>query len=494
LITFLVLPNPQQTLIPLPTQKQERNPMSRTDKWAANQSKVKTKAVRFQIAVSLAAVALSGSMVACGDGGGSATTTSQVTASPQITTTTLPAGATNLGYSQTVQGAGGSGTGYTWTVSAGTLPPGLTLLSGTPNATISGISTTAGPSNFTLRLQDSNGQTATQALSLTVNTAMVRIVAGVGTAGFSGDGGQATAAELNTPSGIVVDALGNLLIADQLNNRIRSVNAQTQVITSVAGTITGGFNGDGPALATQLNSPGGLALDATGNWIFADSGNQLLRRVNTLNMQVSTLAGTQGAPGFSDAPVQFNNPAGIAIEGAGTVLVADALNHRVRRINLQTGVATTVAGTGIGGYNNDNVPAVTAQLNMPTGVAVDGAGNIFIADSLNQRVRRVDAISGQITTVAGTGILGFNGDNQNATLAHLAFPLGVGVDAVGNVLVADSFNNRVRLVNIQSGEISTIAGDGTSAQVNGPFAVAVDAVGNVYFTEAAGNRVGRVGQ
>ena len=421
---------------------------------------------------------------------------------------TLTQGVSNLGYNQVVQGGGGSGAGYVWTVSMGALPSGITLINGTPNATLRGIPTVTGTFNFTIRVQDSTGQSSTQDLVLQINDAMVRAVAGTGSAGFSGDLGIATAAALNTPAGVVVDGAGNILIADQLNQRVRLVDGLTGQITTVVGTGVQGFNGDLSALSTNFNSPVGVGLDALGNRLLIDSGNHRLRRVDLQTMLVSTLAGT-GIGGFNgDGPVattQLNGPAGMAVEASGTVLIADSLNNRVRRVNLQTGQVTTVAGTGTGGFNADNIPASSAQLNLPTGVAVDSSGNIFIADTLNQRIRRVDGVTNEITTVAGNGAFGFNGDNPSATLARLSFPLGVAVDAAGNVLVADSLSHRVRLVNMQSGEINTIIGTGipiyngdnqlaTTAQINAPLGLTVNAIGEVFFTEAGGMRVRRVGQ
>ena len=256
---------------------------------------------------------------------------------------------------------------------------------------------------------------------------MVRPVAGTGSAGFSGDNGVATAAALDTPTGVAVDVAGNILIVDQLNHRVRSVDVQTGQITTVGGTGVLGFNGDLTALSTHFNSPVGIGLDPSGNWLLIDSGNQRLRGVNVQTMLVSTLAGT-GAGGFNGdglgATTQLNGPAGLAVETSGNVLIADTLNHRVRRVNLQTGQVTTVAGTGTAGFNGDNIPATSAELNLPTGVAVDFSGNIFIADTLNQRIRRVDGLTNEITTVAGTGAFGFNGDNPDATLSQVSFPLG----------------------------------------------------------------------
>jgi sugar lactone lactonase YvrE len=260
------------------------------------------------------------------------------------------------------------------------------------------------------------------------------------------------------------------------------------------------------ATATQLNVPFGLVLDGSNNWIFTDSGNQRLRRIDAGSSLVTSLAGT-GTGGFngdgSIVSTQLNGPAGVAVESSGTILVADSLNHRVRRINVQTGQVTTIAGTGVPGYNGDNIAAVTAHLNLPTGVAVEASGDILIADSFNNRVRRVHAGTGLISTVAGTGLPGFNGDAQAADQAQLSMPMGVALDKAGNILIADLLNHRVRTVNIQTGEIQTIIGTGVpgfngdghaaaATQINAPLGLAVDSNGNLLLTESGGMRVRRI--
>jgi len=449
----------------------------------------------------------------CGGGGeGGGAVGSQLASQPQITTATLPSGIAMLGYNKVVQAGGGSNAGYVWTVSSGTLPPGVTLVSGTPDATLRGLPTTAGTYNFTLQVQDSSGSVAMQALALLVNPAMIRAVAGTGVAGLSGDGGPATAAQFDTPAGVLVDSVGNIFIADRGNNRIRRIDAVTGFVSTVAGTgVGGGFNGDNQlAAVTQFNFPTALALDTGGNWFVADQGNNRLRRVAHTTQIVTTVAGT-GIQGFNGDGVaataaRLNVPSGVAVDQVGHIFIADSFNHRVRRVDAITGVITTVAGDGTAGSVGDGAPATAAQLNFPLDVAIDESGNILIADSFNNRVRRVDAITGVITTVAGNGGAGFGGDGGPAIAAQLDFPVGIALDADHNILVADGNNHAVRLVSRVSGDIFTIAGIGTVVGYNGdnqaavtalidsPYRLAVEPSGAVLLTEAGGMRVRRIGQ
>lgn len=446
-----------------------------------------------------------------GGGGGEGTGVSQPTSQTQITTATVPSGVVMLGYNQVVQTGGGSQVGYVWTVSSGNLPDGVTLVGGMPNATLQGLPTTAGTYNFTLQVQDSNGSVATQALVLLVNPAMIRPVAGTGVAGFSGDGGLATAAQFDTPAGVLADSVGNIFIADRGNHRVRRIDAVTGFISTVAGTgVGGGFNGDNQmASLTQFNFPTALALGTGGNWFVADQGNNRLRRVAHTTQMVTTVAGT-GTAGFNGDSVvatvaQLNVPSGVAVNPAGHIFIADSFNHRVRRVDAVTGVITTVAGDGSAGSLGDGANATAAQLNFPLDVAVDESGNILIADSLNNRVRRVDAITGVITTVAGDGGAGYAGDGAAATAGQLNFPVGIALDADQNILIADGNNHAVRLVNRINGVIVTIAGTGTAgyngdnqaavtALIDSPYRLAVEPSGAVLLTEAGGMRVRRIGQ
>jgi uncharacterized protein (TIGR03437 family) len=278
----------------------------------------------------------------------------------------------------------------------------------------------------------------------TVSNGVIATVAGIGTFGFSGDNGPATSAELDYPGGAAVDAAGNLYIADTGNHRIRKVSGG--VITTVAGNGTLGFSGDdGPATSAQLDYPGGVAVDSAGDLYIADSYNFRIRKV--ANGVITTVAGN-GVPGFGGGDngpatsAALSRPSGIAVDSAGSLYIAEFNSSLIRKVS--NGAITTVAGTGTSGFSGDNGPATSAQLNGPEGVAVDSAGNVYIADFGNNRIRKV--ANGVIATVAGNGTPGFSGDNGPATSAQLAYPGGVASDSAGNVYVADTSNNRVRVL------------------------------------------------
>ena len=325
----------------------------------------------------------------------------------------------------------------------------------------------------------------------------INTIAGTGAPGFNGDGIAATSAQLSSPWGVAVDAAGNVFIGDTGNDRVRRVDATSGLISTIAGTGTLGYNGDGiAATSAQLNHPRRVAVDAVGNLLIADTDNHRVRRVDATTGLISTIAGTGTAgyngDGIAATGAQLDTPFGVAVDAAGNVFITDRDDHRVRRVDATSGLISTIAGTGTAGFNGDGIAATSAQLDNPTGVAVDDAGNVFIADFGNIRVRRVDATTGLISTIAGTGTAGFNGDGIAATSAQLSNPWGVTVDAAGNVLIAEATNFRVRRVDTTTGLISTIAGIGTgvhsgdggpatSAKVT-PSEVAVDAAGNVFLT------------
>ena len=354
-------------------------------------------------------------------------------------------------------------------------------------------------------------------------SASITTVAGTGSAGFNGDNQSAISARLNFPAGIAADTAGNVLIVDAGNHRIRRVDAQTGIIVTVAGNgvicMVQPCGDGGQAALAQIHSPLGIAVDAAGNVLIADQNNHRVRRVDAQTGIITTVAGT-GSAGFNGdnqpaIAAHLNFPTGVAADVAGNLFIADQSNHRVRRVDGQ-GNITTVAGIGTPCANpsanpacGDGGQAVIAQLNVPTGVAVDVAGNLFIADQNNHRVRRVD-VQGNITTVAGTGNAGFNGDNQPAIASQLNVPTGVSVDTAGNVIIADQFNQRVRVVNAQTGIITTVAGNGTAcanpiatpacgdgglptaAQLNLPNGVTLDRGGHLLIADFGNHRVRRV--
>ncbi len=375
-------------------------------------------------------------------------------------------------------------------------------------------------SSGTLYIADSGNYTLRK-----VRNGMITTVAGNGQFGFSGDGGPAANAQLSTAPSVAVDAAGDVYIADRDNQRVRKISGG--IITTIAGTGTAGSSGDGvPALGAKLSNPsivavdskgivyiaegqgirklqdgmittipGGspferrgftaaLAVDADGN-VFVTEGNV----VRQISRGVTTTIAGDGTAGFGgdEGPAtsaKLNNPMGLAVDGSGTVYVADTYNIRLRRIS--NGIITTAAGNGEPDFSGDGGPATRAQLGAPSGVAVDGAGNIYIADG--RRVRQIS--HGAIDTVAGTGQAGSSGDNGPARSAQFS-ALAIAVDRGGSDLyILDSLNGRVRKV--AGGAITTVAGDGTAVctegsniQLREPRGIALDAVGNLYVSDSS---------
>jgi sugar lactone lactonase YvrE len=335
------------------------------------------------------------------------------------------------------------------------------------------------------------------------SSGIIATVAGNGTSGYSGDGGQATSAQLSGPMGVAVDSKGNLFIAVFGNGRIRKVSTDG-IITTVAGTGTYGYNGDGiPATSAQLSLPTGVAVDSAGNLLIADYANSRVRMVDSSGI-ITTVAGngTRGSIGDGGpaTSAQLYNPEGVVADSAGSLFIADYGNHRIRKVS-SSGIITTVAGTGSMGSGGDGGPATSALLYYPSGVAVDSIGNLFIADYGNHRIRKVSS-SGIITTVAGAGTYGYSGDGGPAASAQLYYPAGVAIDSAGNIFIADRSNHRIRKVSA-SGIITTVAGIGsigsggdgglaTSAPLYYPIGIAVDSTGNLFIAENLGHRIRKV--
>jgi len=287
-----------------------------------------------------------------------------------------------------------------------------------------------------------------------------------------GDGCPALLAGVDGPGGVVSDAAGNLYLADSNDERIRKIDARTGLISTVAGNGTQGYGGDGgPAAQAVLNisnNEGALALDGVGNLYLADTQNGRIREVIAATGIITTVAGNgayaYGGDGGAATAASLAWPRGVALDAGGNLYIADTDNSRIRKVDGRTRVITTVAGTGITGYGGDGGAATAAQLGQPTGVALDAGGNLYIADQDNNRVRKVTASTGAISTIAGMGIRGYGGDGGPATAArfNLIYGGGVALDAVGNLYVADTQNSRVREIVAATGLITTVAGTGLS--------------------------------
>jgi uncharacterized protein (TIGR03437 family) len=280
---------------------------------------------------------------------------------------------------------------------------------------------------------------------------IVSVIAGQpGQRDFTGDGGPATAAKLSFPIAIVFDGAGNLYFNDNGNVRIRKITASTGVISTIAGNGMTGFSGDnGPATEARLNAPQGIAVDKDGNVYIADAGNNRVRKVNATDGKISTIAGTGIAGNTGDngpaTEAQLNQPLDVAIDKDGNAIICDGGNHRIRRLTVADGKIGALAGAGpSSGFSGDSGPALEARLNSPVGAIYDAAGNLFFSDRFNQRIRRVAAGTNIITTIAGNGEQGFNGDGLNATGSRLFFPSGLALDPAGSLYIGDRDNRRIR--------------------------------------------------
>ncbi len=333
-------------------------------------------------------------------------------------------------------------------------------------------------------------------------TAAITTSAGDGMQAFAGDGGPATAAKLALPEGVALTTDG-YVIADSGNARIRKVSG-SGIITTIAGTGAPGFAGDGgPATAAQISSAGAVAVRADGSILIADAGNKRIREVTTAGTMITVAGGGpihifpdvgDGGPATS---ANLNNPGDVAVTPDGGFLIADTANARIRKVAVD-GTITTVAGNGQSGFSGDGGAATAAQLFNPSGVAPTADGGFLIADSSNNRIRKVSA-GGTITTVAGAGVAGFAGDGGSALAAQLQHPMGVTPTPEGGFYVADTFNGRIRFVDA-AGTITTVAGgaltlgDGgapTAAHLNYPEHLALTSDGYL-IADQTGDRVRRV--
>jgi uncharacterized protein (TIGR03437 family) len=332
-----------------------------------------------------------------------------------------------------------------------------------------------------------------------IPTFTISTVAGDGTAGFSGDGGPATAATFRGPFGVVLDAAGNIYVADFNNERVRKI-ATDGTISTIAGTGVQGFGGDGgPAVNAMLSRPSRISIDSHGNLFLTDPGNSRVRKISP-NGIITTVAGNGNAAESGDGGLAtnaaLNYPESAVADAAGNLYISDGDGNVVRKVDTN-GIISTVVGTGNAGHGGDGGAASKATLNNPSGLALDGNGNLFIADSNNNRIRKVT--NGIITTIAGNGTAGFSGDGGQATSAALDSPSGPILDSAGNLYFADASNNRVRVI-LTNGTIETVAGSGPAAyggdggpavdaELHLPLEVATSPSGSLYIADGFNQRV-----
>jgi len=329
----------------------------------------------------------------------------------------------------------------------------------------------------------------------TINT-----FAGTGTNGFAGDSGPANAANFNLPCGLAFDSSGNLFVGDSFNSRVRKIDTSGNVST-VAGNGTKGYFGDtGAATSGGISYPCNLAVDKSNNLYIADAPNHAVRKVSSSGTLTTFAAGHE--PGFAGdggnaVDARVNYAGGVAVDNAGSVYISDTNSNRIRKVTTD-GIINTFAGTDGTGLVGDGGPALSAHFDNPLALAVDAAGNLYVADTYNHAIRRI-TLDGTITTVAGNGSLGFSGDGGLATKAQLNYPKGVAIGADGVIYIADTFNDRIRAV-APNGTISTIggggyfgdAGDGgpaLQAILKFPAGIAVDGAGNVYIADTQNNKI-----
>jgi large repetitive protein len=330
------------------------------------------------------------------------------------------------------------------------------------------------------------------------------------------DGNPALNSELYSPTAVAKDGAGNVYIADRDHNRIRMVSAASGQISTVAGTGTAGYTGDsGLATAATLSTPSGIAIDGAGDIYIADTGNNVIRKIDAISHDITTFAGnvTDHVPGYAgdgtpadSAGVLLNAPQGVTVDYAGDLFIADTNNQVIREVVASTKDISTVAGdyygpfgNGVGGYNGDGIQATSATLYQPYAVALDATGDLLIADTANNRIRLVNASSHLISTVVGDGTAGATGDNGAATSAELNAPTGIALDPAGNLYIGDTQNYRIRKVSAQSQTITTLAVSGSeylalpdilnSVVLKGPQGVFVDSQGNVYFANTLSMQV-----
>ena len=293
----------------------------------------------------------------------------------------------------------------------------------------------------------------------------IRTIAGTGTAGHSGDGGPGVRAQVANPYGVQIGPDGALYICDIDNHRVRRLDLRSDEISTVAGSGKEGYSGDGgPALEASLNQPYEVRFDPAGNMYFVEMPNHIVRRVDAKTKTISTVAGT-GERGFSGdggqaVKARLSRPHSIELDGKGFLYIADIGNHRLRRVNLASGVIETFGGTGEQAPTPSGAKLAGTPLNGPRTIAFDKQGDMFLALREGNTVYRVDMKAGTIHHIAGSGQKGYSGDGGRADLARLSGPKGIAVGPKGGVYIADTESHTIRRIDLHTGIIRTVAGDG----------------------------------
>jgi sugar lactone lactonase YvrE len=333
--------------------------------------------------------------------------------------------------------------------------------------------------------------------------------AGTGQQGYGGDGGPAIRAQLDQPFDVALDAKGNVFFSDTFNHRIRRIDAETGVITTVAGRGEAGFSGDGgPAIEARLHEPYGVCLDAQGTLYFVDRLNRRIRRVDAVHGHISTVAGNgkadYGGDGGPAVAAGLIEPNGVALDPSGrTLYIADVAGHRIRRVDLASGRIDTFAGTGRSRHEGDGGPAGRASIRGARAVAVGPDGTVFILEREGNSLRAVDPGTGLIRTIAGTGRTGHGGDDGPAAAATFNGPKELDVDRAGNLWIVDTENHAIRFIDRVTGRILTAAGNGKAGgdgdggpgprgRLNRPHGVAVGPDGSVWIGDTNNHRLRRL--
>ena len=348
--------------------------------------------------------------------------------------------------------------------------------------------------------------TTTRSIQVHLSGGIISTYAGTGTAGYTGDGGAATSAQIAHPEAVSVASNGDVYYADPDNNVIRKIAAATGIITTVAGTGGNGSSGDGGlATAAKFKGPEGVFVASNGDFYIADTGNHTIRKVTAATGIITLVAGTN--PGYTGdggaaTAARLRNPASVTVASNGDFYIGDTGNDVIRKVTAATGIITTYAGTGTAGYTGDGGAATSARLRAPQGLVRASNGDLYIADTGNNVVRKVTAATGVITTYAGTGTAGFLGDGGAATAARLSGPQDVTLTSAGDLYIADSGNNRIRRV-APGGTITTIVGTGTAgsagdgglataAQLSSPRGIAISSTGAYYISDRTNNKIRKV--